>query len=246
MKRFFVIGLIGCINTSYAFFGFGSQVTKTIDEAKSVLSQVDGFYKAAQKKLNTQGITPAMLKQDLQKIELFKSKFTSCIEGIAPLLARTSPTFYDELNDSYKSNFIGLKGFDVGDVYPYLQEKLMPQDKQGSIQKLSTAAIKQKLDVYAKKLNDPERLTLDGKKCRQIGFLFRNDIVREQFDAFLQGPAAVKKLIVPNQQQKVTLENLMGYEIPMAKGRLDEIEEEIKELLHGDINIKYFEEFDQK
>jgi len=237
MKRLLIVGLVGFVNLSYALWGFGSPVDKTIDEAKQLIKEIESFSAGVEKKLGRQGVSPAVLKQDLQKAELLRSKLTNVTSKVRPLLVRALPGWIPDLVESYKANLAGIDNFQVKDVYSYLQKTLMPAGKPGSIQKLSASQLKEKITAYRKQFpND--------KKMRQTEFFFANDFTKEEFDAYLKGEEALKKLVISNPVQKKALEDIFPGEIARASGLLDEVRDSIKELTERKIGIEYPEQYD--
>jgi len=210
MKRFIFFILIGFVNNAHAIFGFGSSLSNALDDGKTIAKKAEALHKDIEKKLNNQKTTKTDLKKDQAKIEQQLQAIENIRETLMLLQQRCTSDYVEGAQETISKNFAPVTPFDAEDVYPYLQAKLMPTGKKGTIEKLSTAELRDKLEQYKKKLQQAGDKESDLKKVRQIGYVVRNELSREQFDAFLKGPAALEKLKIndPAGKKMAELQNL--------------------------------------
>lgn len=171
MKRFIACAVLIFVNNSHALWGFGSPVSNGLDTGKTVAKKAEDLHKDIQKKLETQKTTPADLKRAQVAIGQQLAQIATIREELTLLQQRCTADYVESVIETIRKNFEPVAPFDAEDVYPYLQAKLMPTEKQGAIEKLSTAELNKKLEEYKKKLQASGGKEVDLLKCVKLAML---------------------------------------------------------------------------
>ena len=163
-------------------------------------------------------LLPADLKQYIKIANLHKSanpiqELNSIRETLWLYITRADDNFAASYQDSLTKNFQPCGNFDPKQVYPYLGHtaetaKNMPNESFATLIATKLAA--------AESSNNEEEVWL----MRQFGFLFRNELTKQAFDAYLSGSEELKNLKINlTETEKNNLFNRFA-EILEIKGTL--------------------------
>jgi hypothetical protein len=124
-------------------------------------------------------------------------------------LSKTSPTYVSDVTAMILKNFAMLSDFEAKDVYPYLFGK---SEKKGYL--YSQEEVSEKIRSGLAHPEDENH----KKTLRQISYLLRNAVSKEQFDAYLQGPDVLARLQKDESEREPLQEEFDT--IVMQKGKI--------------------------